>query len=116
MPRLPRSIRALAFLPVPLAALPQTDGYRQLTGMQIRQAFTGRSFTDDTHFNLRYLPNGHVEGASMGRKVRFKWRVIGNELCLDEGKGDACYTVRKKGQAISLKLQDSDIALDGYLR
>lgn len=99
-----------------LAASPQADGFNRLTGPQIRAAFVGKTFTDDTHFSFRYQANAAVAGMSMGRKVADKWRLAKDELCVTDKLGETCYTVWRKGSEVRLQIGDAGLSLDGELK
>lgn len=99
-----------------LGASPQSDGFRRLSAPQIVQAFAGKSFSDDTHFSFRYRPNGLIEGMSMGRKVMDKWKVEDNRLCVTDRFGETCYAVWKKGEAVKLAVDGTDVVVDGFLQ
>ncbi|MDI9846438.1 hypothetical protein QM467_00030 [Rhodoblastus sp. 17X3] len=97
-------------------ASPQSEGFRQLTGPQITQALVGRTFSDDIHFSFRYRPKGVIEGMSMGRKVTDKWVIQGNRLCVTDSFGQSCYVVWKKGAAVKLVVEGTEVILDGFVR
>jgi hypothetical protein len=107
---------SLAFSSPALGASPQSEGFRQLTGPQITQAFVGKTFSDDAHFSFRYRPKGVIEGMSMGRKVTDKWVVQGNRLCVTDSFGQSCYVVWKKGAAVKLVIEGTEVILDGFVR
>ena len=98
------------------AASPQTEGFKKLTGSQIRKAFVGKQFTDDTHFSFRYAANGVIEGMSMGKKVTNKWVVADDRLCVTDSFGETCYVVWMKGLAVQLHIDGSDVILDGFVK
>ena len=100
-----------------LAASPQAEGFKKLTGAQIRSAFVGKTFTDDTHFSLRYMPGGVIGGMNMGKTVKNnKWAIFGNELCITDNFGDTCYAVWKKAGAVKLTIGGSDLSIDGVVK
>lgn len=100
-----------------LAASPQTEGFKKLNGIQIRQAFAGKKFSDDVHFTYEYRANGAVQGMSMGKKVASTWKVAKDQLCVtDRSFGETCYFVWKKGAAVRLVVEGSSISLDGFLK
>jgi hypothetical protein len=50
-----------------LAVSPQAEGFKKLSTSRIRQAFSGKTFSDETHFSNR-CADGSIEGVSMGKK------------------------------------------------
>ena len=65
---------------------------RQLEGAEITKKFTGMEFTDDVHWAYVFRRGGTLDVFSMGSVGTGTWRVQGNELCLNRGKGEArCY-------------------------
>jgi hypothetical protein len=106
----------VALTSAPRAASPQAEGFKKLTGPQIRAAFVGKTFTDDTHFSFRYKPDGSVQGMSMGKKVTDKWRLVNDELCVTDKLGETCYAVWRKGSAVRLQIGDGGLSLDGHLK
>jgi hypothetical protein len=98
------------------AAPAQSDGYKKLNGTQIRQAFAGRTFTDEVHFAFDYKANGTIGGTSMGRKINNKWSIANAELCITNSTGEICYAVWKKASAVKLMMGESDLSIDGFVR
>jgi hypothetical protein len=110
------ALLAVAAATAALAASPQSEGFKKLTGPQIRKAFVGKTFTDETHFSFRYLPGGVIEGMSMGKKVTNKWAVVGDKLCVTDKLGEICYPVWMKGSAVRLFIGEPDLSLDGVVK
>lgn len=100
------------------AASPQAEGFKKLSGTQIRQAFVGKEFSDDAHFAYKYKANGVAQGMSMGKKVTNTWKVVKDQLCVTESSSEeACYFAWKKGSAVKLVIGESDdLGLDGFLK
>jgi hypothetical protein len=48
---------------------PADQGYRKLSAREIRAFFTGKIFSDGTHFSNRYEADGKIDGFAMGKKV-----------------------------------------------
>lgn len=101
---------------VALAGSPEADGFKKLTGLQIRAAFAGKTFTDDTHFSFRYRPDGSIQGMSMGKTVTNKWRTDKDELCVTDKLGETCYAVWRKGASVRLLFGGHGLSLDGDLK
>jgi len=80
-------IAMLACAPA-LAVSPQAEGFKKLSTSQIRQAFSGKTFSDDTHFSNRYRADGSIEGVSMGKKVSNKWKIVKETLCITDKFGE----------------------------
>ena len=92
------------------------EGFKHLTGQQIRQAFVGKKFTDDVHFANEYKADGSILAISMGKKQTNKFAITENQLCVTDNFGETCYAVWKKGNEVRLIVGDSDFSLDGFLR
>jgi hypothetical protein len=107
---------ALALYVTPVFADPKAYGFRKLSGPAIKQAFSGHTFSDEVHFAFRYTPTGDLEGMGMGSKVSRKWRILTDELCVTDSVGEKCYAVWRKGPAVKLIMEDSDLSLDGLLK
>src|SRR5947209_16312792 len=99
-----------------LAMSPQTEGFKKLSGSQIRAAFTGKTFSDDTHFSNRYRADGTIEGVSMGKKISNKWKVAKDTLCITDKFGELCYFVWMKGKDAKLVHESSDLILEGSIK
>ena len=104
-------------VPCALAAAPPADeGFRKLSGRQIRQTFAGRTFSDDVHFSFRYAADGSIQGGAMGRKIDRRWRIERDLLCVTESVGENCYVVWKKGNAVKLLFDGNDAGTEGFVR
>jgi hypothetical protein len=99
-----------------LAASPQAEGFKKLTGGQIRVAFAGKTFSDDTHFSNKYRAGGTIEGVSMGKKITNKWKVAKDTLCITDKFGELCYFVWMKGKDAKLVHESSDLILEGSIK
>lgn len=107
---------AVAFEATALAGTPETEGFRRLSGAQIRHALIGKHFSDNTHFSFRYRRDGQVTGKSMGREVSNTWKIVQDELCVTQQRfGETCYRVWKRGTAVRLVF-GSDANIDGEIR
>jgi len=95
---------------------PAGQGFRKLTGSQIRSAFVGKLFSDDTHFSNRFKADGTIEGVSMGKKVANKWKVDKNTLCIKESMHELCYAVWIKGRDVQLVYEGTDVILSGSIK
>jgi hypothetical protein len=73
------------------AASPADDGFRKLSSPEIRRAFVGKIFTDESHFSNRYRADRTIEGVSMGAKASGTWRIAKDELCVTNRFGELCY-------------------------
>jgi hypothetical protein len=99
-----------------LAASPQAEGFKKLSGSQIRAAFAEKMFSDDTHFSNRYKADGTIEGISMGKKISNKWNVVKDTLCITDKFGELCYFVWIKGKEAKLVHESSDLVLEGSIK
>ena len=91
----------------PACADPKSEGFKKLSGAQIRQAFPGRTFSDEVHFAFRYIAGGTIEGSGMGKKVSRKWKVVKDDLCVTDTFGENCYAIWKKGAAVKFMVDDN---------
>ena len=99
------------------AASPQAEGFKKLSGAQIRQAFVGKKFSDGIHFSYEYQANGAVQGTGMGKKTTSTWKVAKDQLCVtDPSFGETCYQVWRKGAAVRLSVEGSEFSQDGFLK
>lgn len=108
-------VAAILTIDAPACADPLAEGFRKLTGAQIRAAFTGKSFSDDVHFSFRYTRSGDIEGAGMGKKASGKWRVAGDQLCQTDSDGDNCFDIWRKGRIVKFVLGEDLIFVEGSL-
>lgn len=88
-----------------------------LTGKQVRERFTAKVLTDDTHWRETYAAGGRLlveemgQGASVGT-----WRIEGDRLCkLRPGILDECYAVWADGDRVELRHPKYQ-PLEGFLR
>jgi hypothetical protein len=95
---------------------PGREGYRKLTGAEIRRAFIDHTFSDGTHFSTNYHADGLIDGKSMGKQIANRWAVVHDELCITNTAGELCYVVWKKGFDVLLVAKDSDATIYGSLR
>ena len=108
-------IAMLACAPA-LAVSPQAEGFKKLSTSQIRQAFSGKTFSDDTHFSNRYRADGSIEGVSMGKKVSNKWKIVKETLCITDKFGELCYVVWMKRKDVKPVHETSDLVLEGSIK
>lgn len=108
-------ILALSISPA-FAASPQAEGFRKLTGSQIRRAFSGKEFSDGVHFSCRYLAGGIIQGTKMGKKIADKWVISKDNLCVTDSFGENCYAVWIKGSTVKLTVDGSEFSLEGFLK
>jgi hypothetical protein len=104
-------VRSLAY-----AKGPADQGFKKLTGGQIRAAFVGKTFSDGTHFSNRYKADGTIEGVSMGKKISNKWKINKDTLCIADKTNELCYGVWMKGKEVKLNYEDSDVILEGSVK
>jgi hypothetical protein len=98
-------------LPFAAEAGPRNQGYTQLTGDQIRDAFSDHTFAAHGRPAMRFTNDGHVEG---GRDAR-AWSVEGDTLCLT-GPEQTCFDVWRKGREIQMFAGENDFSLAGALQ
>lgn len=103
----------LAYASPAQAEGPADQGYRKLSGHGIRAFFTGKIFTDGTHFSSRYEAHGKIDGFAMGKKVSNTWKILDGNLCIADSLSELCYAVWKKGSDVELVEKDLDITIYG---
>ena len=106
----------LVLLPLPALATPAGEGFRKLSANEIRRPFVGREFTDEVHFSDHYQGDGTIDSTSMSHKLKKKWRIQKDQLCITSTFGEFCSDVWKKGKSVKLLLDRSDIMLDGIVQ
>jgi hypothetical protein len=72
----------------------------RIKAAEIRKVFLGREFSDEVHWVQRYLPDGRLEGASMGRKITKRWSIKDDTLCITDDRGEDCREVWKAGSKV----------------
>ena len=92
------------------------ENYVKLSAAQIRAAFIGLDFTDDVHWALQLFRDGSVRSFSMGRADTGRWRLNGDEFCVDYVKGEQeCHEVWRSGTSFQLRREDGSVFLEGML-
>lgn len=114
---LTRALLAAALLISPaLAASPDSEGFKKLTGPQIQRAFSGKQFSDGVHFSYRFAAGGKFQSTRMGKTTTDKWAVSKDKLCMTDRFGENCYTVWAKGSAVKFAIDGSDPSLEGFVK
>jgi hypothetical protein len=93
----------------------RSEGFERLTGAQIRDSFSGRTFSDDVHFSFLYTQSGAFEGAGMGKKASGKWWVEGDQLCQSDSDGENCFEIWRKHNAVLFVLGEDFVFSEGTL-
>lgn len=109
-------LAAVLLISPALAASPQSEGFKRLTGLQIQKAFTGKEFSDDTHFSYRFAGGGALRSVRMGKTTTDKWAVAKDKLCITDSFGENCYTVWAKGSTVKFAIDGLDPSLEGFLK
>jgi len=111
------SVALLAALLVPTPCEAAGQAARKLSGAQIRAKFTGMQFTDEVHWRDVYERDGTLRSYSMGRKLRGRWAVEADDLCLDLPEPDGgCYEVATSARGIVLTPRGPGLQLEGVLQ
>jgi hypothetical protein len=81
------------------------EKFQKLTGGQVRAKLAGMDLTDNVHWRDSYQRNGTVMSISMGRKRTGKWRVDGDQLCIEFEKEPItmCYDVWLSGKQVEFR-------------
>jgi hypothetical protein len=95
----------------------RAESLHRLSEAQIRSQFSGKTFTDDTHWRETYAAGGKLVMAEMGQAPPAgSWRIDGERLCRARpGVFSECYEVWGSGNTIELRHGNS-VLLEGFLR
>ncbi len=109
-------LMSLAFaclLSAPAVAGPRNQGYKQLSGDEIRAAFSDRAFAQHGKGTARFTSDGRIEGSKEARA----WSVVADTLCLS-GAEQTCFDVWQKGREIQMfgGENESEGSLTGVLQ
>jgi hypothetical protein len=84
-------------IPAAASAGPRNQGYKPLSGDEIRAAFSDRSFAQHGKGTSRFTSDGRIEGSKEARA----WSVVADTLCLS-GAEQTCFDVWRKGREIQM--------------
>jgi hypothetical protein len=107
------SLAFACLLPAAVMAGPRNQGYKQLSGDEIRAAFSDRSFAQHGKGTARFTSDGRIEGSKDARA----WSVVADTLCL-AGAEQTCFDVWQKGREIQMfgGENESEGSLTGVLQ
>lgn len=88
---------------------------KMMRGAEIRRAVAGHELTDGAHWSWTFGPGGRLSGDEDGQRSKSKWHIKGDELCIDVGYGDGCYTVHREGRFLQL-WQNGVVGIEAELR
>jgi hypothetical protein len=94
------------------------EAFKLLSGSQIRARVAGMELTDEVHWREVYLRDGRFVSRSMGRARAGKWRVEGDELCveLEDRSESGCYQVWLAGAKVELRPVGPGLVVQGVLQ
>ncbi|MEG9525385.1 MAG: hypothetical protein MIL41_06375 [Hyphomicrobiales bacterium] len=109
-----RHLSAMA-IPLALTAGPAVPGeaFRHLTASEIRARLVGKEVTDEVHWSYHFEPGGRLHVVSLGRARTGRWRLDGDELCLE---ADSCVQVWISGNRVELRRGDGTLPDEGVLQ
>jgi hypothetical protein len=96
-----------------IAGVAAEEGFKKLSGAQIRTQFTGMQLTDGAHWGESYQPGGRLVTEEDGQqKATGTWQVENDRLCTDFGKdmGRRCYDVWMSERKVELRAPGSSEA------
>jgi hypothetical protein len=99
--------------PATIYGVAAEEGFKRLSGAQIRAQFTGKQLTDGAHWGESYRAGGRLVTEEDGQqKATGTWHVTNDQLCTDFGKevGRSCYEVWIAGGKIELRKPGSSEA------
>ena len=105
-PRIAPLLLVLACAQSALAA----DRFYKLSGAQIAATLGGMQFTDEVNWREIYDKDGTLRSYAMGRDRVGRWRIRGNEMCIDFGNdGDTnCSEVWLQGNKVVMQRDAED--------
>ena len=81
------------------------ENWKAVKGETVRSLFAGKELGDGVHFAYRFFSDGTFSGTEMGKDVRGRWHITGNEMCwkwTHPPGAEECYGVQKDGAEIRL--------------
>lgn len=54
------------------------------------------------HWSWKFNPGGKLQSEENGKRMAGRWRIDGDQLCIDAGYGDTCHAVTRQGNSIQL--------------
>jgi hypothetical protein len=103
---------------IALGAAPvAAEGFRKLSGPQIRAKLSGKEVTDQVHYREVYERDGTFRSYLMGSKKRGKWTIQGDDLCVDLPEPDGgCFEVTASGDKVVLTPKGLGSPSDGIVQ
>lgn len=90
------------------------EGFKHLSGAELKKAIVGKTITDGTHWSDKFKPDGTVESVMHGQVLGGRWRVRGGELCIADSNGktqaEDCFEVWRRGHAIEYRRNGNGFA------
>lgn len=86
-----------------------------LRGPEIRRAFLHHRFANGSHYAWTYRADGSIDGISLGKPLRGRWRIVGNLLCQTLDSPEACSTVERDGSQVRLRREGLAVEVRGAL-
>lgn len=80
-------------------------------GRALPAFFAGKEFGDGVHFAYRFAQDRTFSGTEMGKDVKGRWRVQGDQMCwlwLSPPSPEECYDVQKDGSEIRVLVNGSE--------
>jgi len=93
------------------------ESYRKLSESEIKAKLTGMEISDP-HFSEQYMRDGTVRIVTMGRRIIGKWKVKGDQLCIEAPKAEdsRCKEVWRSGDKYQLRLEGDPVPYDVVLQ
>lgn len=89
--RTPSWLLALIFFCV-ASFVSAAPAMHQFSESEIRQKIVGKVVTDGAHWSDHYLPDGRVDGHSLGKRYTGTWRIEDGQLCTTRQRKKALQT------------------------
>jgi hypothetical protein len=104
---------AAVFLAATVSWASAGEAFRRLSGSEIRARLVGKEVTDEVHWAYSFERGGGLRVVSLGRARAARWRLDGDELCLD---GQPCVEVWMTGNRVEFRRGEGTVPEEGVLQ
>jgi hypothetical protein len=80
------------------------DGFKRLSGAEIKRVFVGRAVGDNAHWSYSLTADGGVQSMGLGKRKPGVWHLSRGELCLEFNERGRpvsdCYEIWPSGKNV----------------